>query len=320
MPPMADWEERISRETVPALRAEHGLRYRLAAPLVAEAAGWLDLGCGNGVAAADAFGAKLDGRAVLVDVAQDAVDTAAAELRLASGERGEVVPLTADLTDPAEIARVRAALLEVEGPRVVTCFEVVEHLGTFVPLVRMLCELAEAGEATVLLSVPNDAFFATHNPHHLTTWGAGAFAELRGLLPEGTVIAHQLMLTGSAIVPLDGGEPHTASFEVELRTEPAVPTHFLAIMGPQASDVALQADAVQADLDSQRAWEREREANVAYDQALVARYAAWFEEWRPYIEKLERLRGAWPAGFRLLSRNVTPAGAEPGRLTGGTPS
>ena len=48
---MSDWQERITRETAPAIRAEHELRYRIGAPLIAASAGMGDLGCGTGLAA-----------------------------------------------------------------------------------------------------------------------------------------------------------------------------------------------------------------------------------------------------------------------------
>ncbi len=81
---MSDWQERITRETAPSIRAEHELRYRMAAPLIASGAPWADLGCGNGVAAAAAFGAARPARAVLVDIDAESVSRAARELGLAS--------------------------------------------------------------------------------------------------------------------------------------------------------------------------------------------------------------------------------------------
>ena len=45
---MPDWQERITRDTEPAIRVEHQLRYSLAAPLVHASALWCDLGCGTG--------------------------------------------------------------------------------------------------------------------------------------------------------------------------------------------------------------------------------------------------------------------------------
>ena len=41
---MIDWQERITRETGAAIRVEHRVRYALAAPLIARAPLWADLG------------------------------------------------------------------------------------------------------------------------------------------------------------------------------------------------------------------------------------------------------------------------------------
>src|SRR5436190_1252429 len=120
--PMTDWQERITRQTPPAIRVEHYARYRLVAPLVGRSETWCDLGCGNGLAAT----AGLDG---------------------ARPERARGVD--------------------------------------------------------VVLSVPNDAFWAIQNPHHQTMWSEGAFEELRRLLPESAVVMRQVALAGSAVVPLD---------------------------------------------------------------------------------------------------------------------
>src|SRR5215212_5721019 len=231
---MPDWQERITRETNPAVRVEHDLRYRLAEPLILGARTWADLGCGNGVAAADVVGGMYPGRAVLVDVEQRAVEEAAAAVGAA-----DTVTVAADLTDRDALARVREAILAGEAPRAITCFEVVEHLTAFVPLVEMLSELAEAGEATVILSVPNDEFWALENPYHETAWGEGAFAELQSVLPDGAVVARQLQLQGSVVVPDDRRGDARATVEVHAGDE--VPTHFLAAIGPAAGELGVHA-------------------------------------------------------------------------------
>ena len=41
---MPDWQERITKETAPAIRVEHDVRYAAAAPLVLASAAWADLG------------------------------------------------------------------------------------------------------------------------------------------------------------------------------------------------------------------------------------------------------------------------------------
>ncbi|HEV3001496.1 MAG TPA: hypothetical protein VGW75_12215 [Solirubrobacteraceae bacterium] len=295
---MPDWQERITRETNPAVRAEHDVRYRLAEPLILGARTWADLGCGNGVAAGDVVGGAYAGRAVLVDVEQHAVDAAAAEVRAA-----DTVPIVADLTDRDALARVREALLEGEAPRAVTCFETIEHLTTFVPLVELLSELAEAGEATAVLSVPNDEFWAIDNPYHRSMWGEGSFAELRSLLPEGSVVASQLALQGSAVVP-EGHDGQPLTVGIAPSAAGAVPTHFLAALGPQASALDAHAGVAQTDLDERRRWERERESDLAHLEALhrhieklqgendgfrseLQRSHKEFEDWRRYIHELE---------------------------------
>jgi SAM-dependent methyltransferase len=259
---MPDWQARIRRHTHPAVRVEHDIRYRLAEPLILGARTWADLGCGHGGAAADVVGGRYQGRAVLVDVEQEAVDSAVAEVRAA-----DAVGLVADLTDRDALARVRETVLAGAEPRAITCFEAIAHLATFVPLVEMLSELAEAGEATVLLSVPNDAFWALDNPFHASTWGEGSFAELRSLLPGGTVVAHQLALQGSAVVP-EGHDGEQVTVPIAPAAEGAVPTHFLAAMGPQAAVLTVHAGVAQTDLDEKRRWERQREADLAHFESL----------------------------------------------------
>jgi hypothetical protein len=284
---MPDWQERITVETEPALRVEHELRYRLAGPAIAQARTWCDLGCGNGVAAAGALGERLPEHAVLVDRERAVVETACDTLR----GRADLEPVVADLTEPDDLARLRGTLLEHPVERVITCFEVMEHLRTFVPLTELLVELAESGEATVLLSVPNDAFWSVENPHHQTMWSEGAFEELRRLLPEEHVFARQTSLQGSAIVTGDDDADYDVTAHV-----PAgglVPTHFLAAFGPRRLDVLAGAAVTTVDLHEQRRWVRQREADVL----LVEMFVREREEWRRYIGELEDRLGGRRSGI-----------------------
>ncbi len=238
---MPDWQERITRDTKPSIRVEHDLRYAAAAPIVRGTPAWADLGCGAGVAAADALGPDALGRVVLVDADADALDQAGRDL-----QAREVVRVHADLATDAGVAQVREALA-AGTPGVVTCFEVIEHLETFVPLAEALIGLGEAGW-TVVLSVPNDAFWALENPYHHTMWGEGAFEELRRLLPADAVVARQ--------VPLDGSHLVLESFDGELEVPPvrpradAVPSHFIAAFGPRARELGARSSVAQADLSS----------------------------------------------------------------------
>src|SRR4051812_25851941 len=114
---MPDWQERITRETEPAIRAEHDARYKLASPLILGAPEWCDLGCGTGIAAAAALDGGFEGRAVLVDVDEVVARDAATEL--------DVRDATAIGADLATADGVAKALGELHDGAVVTCFEVV---------------------------------------------------------------------------------------------------------------------------------------------------------------------------------------------------
>jgi Methyltransferase domain len=301
---MTDWQERITRGTPPSIRVEHEIRYRLAAPLIRESAAWCDLGCGEGLAAAAALDSALPSRAVLVDIAEEVTHVAAREIG------GSPVTVIADLSIEADLARVAATLLEgPQGPRVVTCFEVVEHLSSFVPLITALSSLVAEHGVDVVLSVPNDAFWSIENPHHRTMWGEGAFAELCALLPDDAVVLRQFALSGSTISPLGEDASRTVELApVVVDVAPTVPTHMLVALGPRATQLVPTAGAAAVDLNAQRRWERQREAVASMvdtvvtandelvatnaDQAKVLRRQfQWFEEWRAYIHDLERRLG-----------------------------
>jgi SAM-dependent methyltransferase len=322
---MSDWQERITRETAPAIRAEHELRYRIVAPLIAASSAWADLGCGTGVAALSALGEIRPEHAVLVDVEQEVVAGAARELAVA-----DTAQIAGDLTDHDDLTRIEAALLSVDGERVVSCFEVIEHLSTFIPLLEWSVALAREGDATFVISVPNDAFWSIANPYHLTAWGEGAFEELCRLLPSERTLLRQVALTGSALVDWQAA---TAQLEltVEVGGGDAVATHFIAAYGPRHEQVRHTALAAQADLLDQRRWERQRESNIAFAEAMaheqrealasheqtivtqraeLRKQTAQFDEWRSYIHELEHELGRPLAGTpQAMAQAGEPAGA-----------
>jgi SAM-dependent methyltransferase len=311
---MSDWQERITHETAPAIRAEHELRYRISAPLILAGGPWVDLGCGNGLAAAAALGDARPARAVLVDLDERAVARAAGELGLP-----EASLLAGDLTDGRVLERIAGAVHALGDGAVVTCFEVVEHLSTFLPLLQWSVALAREHAATFVISVPNDAFWSIQNPHHLTAWSEGSFQELCGLLPAERTLMRQVALTGSALV---GWDAAPASYEptVEVGGDAAVATHFIAAFGPRHGEVWHGALAVQTDQLEQRRWERQRENNVVLAQAALEaeertvieqreqlrENTATFDEWRAYIHELERELG------RPLSGSAEAMAAEAG--------
>ena len=165
---------------------------------------------------------------------------------------------------------------------------------------ELLSELAEQHAFTVVVSVPNDAFWSIENPYHKTMWGEGAFEELRRLLPEPLALVRQVPLTGSALVVQ--GAPQTLGRLGRGRRGPCAVAH-IAACGPRAGEVASLARTHAADLDGQRRWERQRESDLAVLQAQ----AAQSKEWLRYRDELEeRLE---EANARIAAAQARTSGA-----------
>lgn len=251
---MTHWEERIGAATDPLLVDDHVARYAFAAPLVRASATWVDLGCGNGVAAARAVEQPPE-RTVLVDVSAEAVAAAAREL-------GDAVETHArDLADAGDVAWLGELLAAAVGPVCVTAFEVVEHLEHFDALLACLVHAAEGG-ADVVLSVPNDAFWGTQNPYHRRFWSAPAIDELRSMLPSGTRFGAQYELSGTWVAADADVEPATAAIAPRLDRD--VPSQFLVSFGPRAGVLEAVSAVRIANWSARRRWERQREADLAY--------------------------------------------------------
>ena len=147
-----------------------------------------------------------------------------------------------------------------------------------------------------MLSVPNDAFWPIESPWHKTMWGEGAFEELRRLLPAEHVVAQQVPLQGSAIVP-DGHAARSSRPAFAPRDDAvavALPRRVRAAL--PASSAARSGASRQADLAAQRRWERQREANLAL---LRGPHRSWAQRassatWRDYINELEGELGRPP--------------------------
>jgi hypothetical protein len=313
---MADWQERITTETAPAIRVEHQLRYLAAAPLILGGGPWADLGCGAGIAAAEALGDGRPSHALLVDVDGASAQRAAERLAIP-----HTTALALDLTVAEDLRRIGDELRPMEAEPTITCFEVVEHLNTFVPLLEWANELVSERGATFVLSVPNDAFWAVQNPYHETTWSEGSFEELCALLPEQKTLLRQIALHGSALAEIDGA-PMRHALQADVGAEGAVASHFLAAFGPRHGEIRTAALAAEIDMLEQRRWERQRENDAAVAQRAadaqraavqaqdltlarqredLHRQTAELDEWRVYIHELERelgrpLSGGEPEG------------------------
>ena len=257
---MPDWQERITRETPPQIRLEHVVRYAAAAPLIAAGVPWCDLGCGTGLAAEEAFDGVSPARALLVDVDSDAAVEAAARF-----PKGEANDIALDLSRDDGVQVLRDLIADWDGP-CITCFELIEHLDNFAPLVRFLVERAETG-ATVLLSVPNDSLTGGQNPFHVSAWGEGSLAELRTLLPEHRVF-EQVAIVGSALRRSDDAR-NEVSLGLTVESV-AGPSHMLVAFGPRADDAATPSRAKIVDADEHLRWERQREADLAFFKARLA--------------------------------------------------
>jgi len=271
------WQERVTLESPPAVLVEHILRYRLVADLVAASATWIDLGCGTGVPASLGLAGKRASRLVLVDNNEQALDLAAELLRPA-----QITPLAGDLNDPDFLTRLDGLASEADQELAITAFELVEHLERFVPLLELLRQLSERHGATVVLSVPNDAFWPVANPFHKAVWGEAAFAELRTTLPGQHLVFHQLPLLGSAVVAQPQSEPLAYDCRAEIDPgQRTVSTHLLAAFGPRTQLLRPEAAVTVADLIEQRRWENEREANVIYAESQA-------RKWQKQLKQTER--------------------------------
>lgn len=217
---------------------------------------------------------------MLVDLDADAAAQAAVELSVVLPET-----LAADLATADGLGMLREVILREPGGGAITCFEVVEHLSSFVGLLELLVELTTEHAFTAVLSVPNDAYFTIENPYHATMWGEGAFEELRRLLPASHVAAAQVPLSGSVLVVGDHAPDAGPAFAA--RADP-VPSHFVVAFGPRAIELSAASAVEMTDLDGQRAWERQRESNLAYHEDELAAL-------RDYVHELERALGRRPS-------------------------
>jgi hypothetical protein len=235
---------------------------------------------------------------ILVDLEPAAVEDAARRLAPPDARA-----LTADLSEPGDLQRIGEALASSDAAPVVTCFEVLEHLATFVPLLEWARELASSQAATVVLSVPNDAFWSIQNPHHQTQWSEGAFDELRQLLPAEHTLLRQVALAGSAVVGWDAA-PERYELGVEPGGEGTIATHFVAAFGPRHEQLERVAFVVQTEMLEQRRWERERESNVATAQRLAAERQTKLLEYEHTIIKLRQEFVAWRAYIHELEHEL----------------
>ena len=252
-------EERISPASDPRLIAEHETRYRFARGAIEHAATRCDLGCGTAAGSSRALTDALPEAVVLVDLSEDAIDSACRNLGRAGAHRNQ-----ADLTIDSDLQRLRNLLDSLPKPLVVTCFEVIEHLPTIQPIIAFFSALADDG-ATVVISAPNDVFHGVTNPYHLTAWGASTFREFVQFLPTDRRISEQYSVEGTTIVEKSSTSPMSvpATTPAMLGASPA-PFAFLVSFGPLAEQMSPVTATSVTDSVNQRMWEAQRAVDLEY--------------------------------------------------------
>jgi hypothetical protein len=189
------------------------------------------------------------------------VERTALEAALA-GAGEPVLWLTPETASPERL------LSDVVDGAVVVAAGTLEVLPDFAATVETLIELAGERGVTVVLVVPNHAYAAA-SAQSRTVWDAGAFAELRSLLPDEHVVWHEVALRGSALVPAERDGALALEVPVSVDGE-VVPARFVAAFGPAARALAAACVVAPADLAAERAARAALESELALLRAKVA--------------------------------------------------
>ena len=179
----------------------------------------------------------------------------------AEHELRSLVP--APLADGAVDVRSAGDLDGVSGDAVVLASGLLDAVSDLGPVVERLRALADGG-ATVVLSVPNQAFDGeVHGP---IVWGEGAFEELQRLLPADAVVARVVELGGVALA-VDGSEVPAPA---EVTPGDSAPIAMVVAFGPRASELSSSSAVGFADRAAERLHERELQARIAVLEARLA--------------------------------------------------
>ena len=259
---MPDWQERITHDTPPQIRLEHGVRYAAAAPPDRRQPGLVRSRLRHRPRAAEALGDSHPGRALLVDLAEEAIR------RRGAVEAGEVHALRADLTDEQDLTLVRGQLARrarrnglhhlLRGDRA---------SATFVPLAGAAHRGSRRRPAHRLLSVPNDAFWSMQNPFHRTAGAKGRSTSCCACCRTTTCFDQQSR-SRDRLVPADGTGRVTTAGRASTSTR-SRPDALLAASAPRAKP-ARRAGCWRGarPSTSRRTWERQRECDLAFFRAL----------------------------------------------------
>jgi hypothetical protein len=184
-----------------------------------------------------------------------------------AGDDG-VIDVAALAGDDPDASAVAAVLHEhaAEGA-VIACVGVLERLADFVAVVEALVALSTERAATVVLTVPNEAYSPRSSADRRSAWGEGAVSELRRLLPADHVVFHEVALRGAALVA--EGESAQLPATVEIDPRATAPVAFVLAFGPRAARLAARADVVAADVRAEREHERALTAELEVLRAVT---------------------------------------------------
>jgi hypothetical protein len=179
----------------------------------------------------------------------------------------DVAALAGDESNPAAI--VAALQAQTAEGAILVCAGVLERLAGFGPVVEALVAISAQRAATVVLAVPNDAYPSDGSLGRGSSWGDGAVAELRRLLPSDHRVFHQVALRGSALVAESESVQLPAIVEIDPRA--TAPVAFVLAFGPRAARLEHRAEVAAADVRAERDRERALVAELSVLRATSTR-------------------------------------------------
>jgi SAM-dependent methyltransferase len=251
------------------LLVEHLIRYEFVSQMTAQCSPtYFDLGCGNG------FGLKVlqyhAPASILYgcDISEKALARAASYL----GTTPPVRLLQMDLRKAETYCAVESLLkAHQEGPRVLLCFEVLEHLDRFESLVAFIDRQVEKG-VEAFLSVPNDSFWGVQNPFHKSMFGEESLSELTQLFSARARLYKQYPLQGATVLPDGVSELSEDKIVGKLfpeflarRQGLCIPSHFIFHFGSTDVEIGrFTACFAPWDAAAERQWAAQRESDMLY--------------------------------------------------------
>jgi SAM-dependent methyltransferase len=296
-PELDMFEERIDpAQSRLNLLAEHFVRYELVCQFTDAGCAFFDLGCGNGFGLMALQALKSHSILYGIDVSEAALTRAAQIV----GNDPRIRLMRLDLSQLHSYEAIEILMNAHDGsPRVLICFEVVEHLDDFKALAAFVSRQVQRG-VQAFLSVPNDAFWGTQNHFHKCMFGEDSLLEFAQLFESAPKIYKQYPIQGSTILP------HNTSVleedEVVGRLLPkflgrshlfSTPSHFILHFGHAGPNPAsIPARLSIADEAAERQWTSQRESDMLFYRQEALRLKS---KWRRFQNILNVVRRTPPS-------------------------